>query len=97
MSAITKSVGADPNVYSLNKIFKLPNKPNHHVSRKQTILPGDLKEKKITECFDAEATEMILEHTPSAPGAARRKNIKVALDKAFLAPLSDQEAPIPDV
>jgi hypothetical protein len=97
MPAIAKSLGADPNVYGRNQLFKLPKQSKLRDSRVQNLITGDIKEHILTAFFDTQASEMTLEDTPPpAPGATRRKAAKAASLKVPLAPWIDQEAPIPE-
>jgi len=95
MSAIAKSLGADPNVYGRNQLFKFPNQSKLRDSRVQNLLNGEFKDHVVTAGFDAGATEMNL-RPPPTPTRIRRNAAAAAVVRAPLAPWPDQEAPIPD-
>ena len=96
MVGIVKSFGADHEVYIRNQLLKLPNQSKRNDPRVQKILTGELKDHVVTAFFDDDATEMILELPPPAPGAVRRRTAAARVVKVPLAPWPDQEAPIPD-
>ena len=98
MVGIAKSFGAGANkeVYILNQLLKLPNQSKRDDPRVQRLLTGEINHHVVTTFLDDDATEMIIELSPPAPGAVRRKTAAAGVITVSLALWPDQDAPIPD-
>ena len=98
MPAIAASVGADPNVYSRNQLFKFPGQSKKGDSRLQRLITGDLSQHILTAAFEEGATELKLDiPVPLVARAAPRARKPAGEQKSCgLGPWKDQNMPIPD-
>jgi hypothetical protein len=101
MSSLAKSVGADPSVYKVNQLLKLPGQSKRKDPRVQAIITGELHEHIVTAFFDEDARPMDPEAqaeaaSGSAPPPRPRSTLTAQRRAAALSPWTDSPNNIPE-